>query len=314
MLTFRRPLASALAPHSLQRRFSSAQADAEFTVLALLPTLGEQVNKMHDLEGASKELSSLVRKEREEKAGKERRESEREERAKAAEARRVRTEGPVANGEQAKEEGVVDAPTTLAADQIGGGLTASMVEEGVNLSASVTGSTPLNPTATPFEPPPVKASPNATPDHAGPLPASDTPAPPPASSDGPASAASSPPSPDAAAAATAAAAEPAGSPNGAMSASLSKSWAQVVVEGSGEAKEAAPAAEKEASAANADAAPVAAASEPLAAGPSKAELWQQIKILCTSNYRRGPHSQDTLADCPFPTCTQPSPAPSRHST
>lgn len=248
---------------SLQRRFASAQADAEFTVLALLPTLGKQVSARLDLEGASRELAALVRREREEKAERERKEGEREERATAAEARRT--------GEPAVA-GAVEGPP----GEVNGGLTASMVEEGANLSASVTGSAPLNPAAAPFEPPTTLAATRSHSDSTAPT----TPADPVDTTNEP----TTPPSPtnegDAAVEGGVS-----GSLNGDMSGSLSKSWAQVVVSGAGEASEAPPtAATIESSAAGTTPETSTAAEEPVApSGPTKAELWHQIKILCTSH-------------------------------
>ncbi len=235
------------------------------------------------MEGASRELSGLVRREREEKAAKEKREREREERATAAEARRGSTAGEDGKTDGTAAEAKAAAVAEPALDGEGGGLTASMVEEGVNLSASVTGSTPLNPTAAPFEPPALKSSLNTTGNDTDTSSASDASPASPTAVDGAAPNAATPPPQDATAP------ESAGSPNGAMSASLSKSWAQVVVQGSGEATEAtAPAAKEEVVASGAAVAKTngeaaaAVADEPTpAAGPSKAVLWQQIKILCT---------------------------------
>ena len=260
---------------SLQRRFASAQADAEFTILALLPTLGEQVNKQVDLEGASRQLSGLVRKEREEKVEKERKDREREERAKAAE---LRSQCGLQDGSSNDDRQT--QPTTLSVGDgsEGGDLTASMVEEGVNLSASVNETAPLNPAATPFEPSP--ATDNS--------PSNDASSPPPSSTltslTPHADASSTQPSLSASTEPTKAGTR--GSPNGGMSASLSKSWAQVVVSGAGEAAEAT-AGQADYTSPAEDVPSKSASSTPEAtepvAEPTKAELWQQIKILCKSH-------------------------------
>ncbi|BGP14247.1 peroxin [Rhodosporidiobolus nylandii] len=103
----------------LNRRFESALADAQFTTLALLPTLDAQVRMEMDVEGRTAELGRRAREEkrrRAEEAEKEEREEEaRREKAREEEEERLRAEREVQEVQEKEQpEPDASAPHTAA--------------------------------------------------------------------------------------------------------------------------------------------------------------------------------------------------------
>ncbi|GAA6018858.1 hypothetical protein JCM10207_000265 [Rhodosporidiobolus poonsookiae] len=147
----------------LARRFNLNLQDSQFTVLALLPTLGEQVQQQLDVEARSKALGDLARREKEKKAEEARIEKERAEKEAEEEERRRHAEAEAqragATGEKAQRD---DAPVGGAPES---SAATGSSEPGPASEASSSALDPtapsfvFNPSAPSFEPRSASASP-----------------------------------------------------------------------------------------------------------------------------------------------------------